>query len=394
MTYSLKREKERMTKPVIPFSKPFFSEEDIKEINARIEEILRSGWLTSGPVVERFEGAFADFVGTKHAVALNSCTAALHTTLLVLGVGSGDEVVVPSNTFVATANAAIYVRAKPVFADSDPLTFNIAPHEIQERISRKTKAIIVVHVGGNPCDMKEIQEIATDHNIPLIEDCAHAHGARYKGVNCGTFGIAGCFSFYPTKIVTAAEGGIVTTDDEALANRIRILRNHGRATSGPSEVVELGFNYRLSEVHAAIGITQLKHVTHFLEARNKLAEVYNERLASTKWLEPQRIRNGNLCSHYVYIVKLTDEAPLGRDALMKRLRDQGIETSVLYHPVHLQPFYVKLFGYRKGELPVAEELGEKSLALPLYNGMKVDDVAGVVEAIRDVLTKSSCEISG
>lgn len=373
-----------MTKSVIPFSKPFFSEEDIKEVNARVEEILRSGWLTSGPIVKRFEKAYAEFVGAKHAVALNSCTAALHAALLVSGVKSGDEVVVPSNTFCATANAALYIGARPVFADSDPLTFNITPHEVQKRISRKTKAIIVVHLGGNPCDMKEIVEVAVDHNIPLIEDCAHAHGAKYKGVSCGTFGIAGCFSFYPSKIVTASEGGIVTTDEEALANRIRILRNHGRATFGPSEVVELGFNYRLSEVHAAIGITQLKHITRFLEVRNKLAEIYNEKLASIKWIEPQRIRNGNLCSYYVYIVKLTDEAPVSRDVLMKKLSDRGIATSVLYHPVHLQPFYVKLFGYRKGELPVAEELGEKSLALPLYNGMKADEVTRVIDAIKEM----------
>ena len=179
----------------------------------------------------------------------------------------------------------------------------------------------------------------------------------------------------------------MTTDDEAFANRIRILRNHGRARSGPSEIVDLGFNYRLSEVHAAVGITQLKHLGHFLKARNRLAEMYNERLASVKWLEPQRVRNGNLCSYYVYIVKLTDEAPLSRDALMKRLSDRGIGTSVLYHPVHLQPFYVKLFGYRKGELPVAEELGQRSLALPLYNGMKADAVTRVVESIRDAAAK-------
>jgi len=376
-----------MTNPAIPFSKPLFTDDDIREINANIEEILRSGRLTSGPFVKRFERAFAELVGTEQAVALNSGTAALHTALLASGVKSGDEVVVPSNTFVATANVALSAGAKPVFADSDPSTFNIAPNEIQKKISPKTKAIIVVHLGGNPCDMKEITEIAANHNIPVIEDCAHAHGARYNGVNCGTFGVVGCFSFYPTKIVTAAEGGIVTTEDEAVANGIRILRNHGRATSGPSEVVELGFNYRLSEVHAAIGITQLKHVTHFVEARNKLAAMYTERLASIRWLEPQHIRNGNLCSYYVYIVKLTDEAPMSRDMLMEGLSDLGIETSILYHPVHLQPVYVKLFGYRKGELPVVEELGERSLALPLYNGMNADDITRVVETIRDVAAK-------
>ncbi len=373
-----------MSSSRIPFSKPLFYNEDIEEINTRIEEILRSGWLTSGPVVEKFERAYAEFVGTKHAVALNSCTAALHAALIVSGVKRGDEVLVPSNTFVATANAALYVGAKPVFADSDPSTFNIAPHEIQERISKKTKAIIAVHLGGNPCDMEEIKEIAADHNIPVIEDCAHAHGAKYKGVNCGTFGVAGCFSLYPTKIITAAEGGIVTTNEAALAKRIRVLRNHGRTSSGPSAVVELGFNYRLSEIHAAIGLTQLKHITDFLEARKKLAEMYDDRLTSIKWLERQRIRDGNVCSYYAYIVKLTDEAPVNRDTLIERLSDKGIETSVLYHPVHLQPFCVRLFGYSKGELPVAEELGEKSLALPFYNGMKAEEVTRVNDVIREI----------
>ena len=376
-----------MTKSEIPFSRPLFTDDDVKEINVAIKEILRSGWLTSGPVVKRFEDAFADFIGSRHAVALNSCTAALHTALLVAGAKSGDEIIVPSTTFVATANAVLFVGARPVFADSDPLTFNISPQEIQERISGKTKAVIVVHLGGNPCDMKEIEEIATEHNIPVIEDCAHAHGARYNGIACGTFGAAGCFSFYPTKIVTTAEGGIVTTDEEALADRIRILRNHGRAVFGPSEVVELGFNYRLSEIHAAIGMTQLKHIARFLEVREGLAQTYDEGLDGIEWLQSQHIRSGNQCSYYAYIVKLTDEAPLSREELMKRLSDRGIGTSVLYHPAHLQPFYARVFGYRKGELPVAEELGEKSLALPLYNGMNGADVTRVVDTIEEISTE-------
>lgn len=377
-----------MPKHVIPFSKPYFSNDDIKEINVRIEEILRSGWLTSGPVVRQLEESFAEFIGTKHTVALNSCTAALHTALLALGVKSGDEVIVPSNTFVATANAALYVGAKPVFADSDPKTFNISPDDVQGKISKKTKAIIVVHLAGNPCSMKEIVEIAEDHNVIVIEDCAHAHGAKYKGVNCGTVGEAGCFSFYPTKIVTMAEGGIVTTNDESLAGKISLMRNHGRDGYGSSEIVEMGFNYRLSEIHAAIGLAQIKHIRDFVEQRCKLAKVYNQELSKISWLKPQCVEDSNLCSYYVYIVKLADEAPMSRDMLMRRLKDKGVETSVLYHPVHLQPFYVKLFGYQSGELPVAEELGEKSLALPLYNGMKSEEIPRVVDAIKEISQKA------
>lgn len=285
---------------------------------------------------------------------------------------------------MATANAVLYTGAKPLFVDSDPETFNVSPNEIQEIVTRKTKAILVVHLAGNPCNMKELSEVAADHKITLIEDCAHAHGAMYKGANCGTLGVAGCFSFYPSKIVTTAEGGIVTTNNEALAGKISIIRNHGRATFGPSEIIEMGFNYRLSEVHAAIGLTQIKHISEFIERRNKLAEKYSEELTKIGWLQPQRVEDGNLCSYYAYIVKLTGKAPISRDTLMRKLKDEGIETSVLYHPIHLQPFYVKLFSYRRGELPIAEELGEKSLALPLFNGMKIEDVTKVTELIEEI----------
>jgi len=326
---------------------------------------------------------FANIVGCDYAVALNSCTAALHAILLTLGIGPGDEVVVPSNTFVATANAALYVGAKPVFADSDPATFNIRPSEIESKISEKTKAIIVVHVGGNPCDMKDIKEIAKDYKLPLIEDSAHAHGARYGGEHCGTMGLAGAFSFYPTKVVTTAEGGIVTTDDETLADKIRIIRNHGRAAFGPSEIVELGFNFRLSEIHSAIGLSQLKHMRSFVEARNHIAALYKASLSRIEWIRPQLVRNGNLSSYYAYIVMLTSEAPVSRDQFVKILKDRGVETSVLYHPVHLQPLYTKLWGRNLGvTLPVAEEIGRQSFALPIYNGMERSDVEYVAEAVK------------
>ena len=367
----------------VSLSKPSFTDEDLKIITQKIKETLISGWLTSGPLVKSLEDSFAQFVGTKEAVALNSCTAGLHASLLALGVKSGDEVIVPSDTFVATANAAVYVGAKAAFADSDPETFNISPDEIRKKISPKTKAIIVVHLAGNPCSMNEIVEIAKDYSVPLIEDCAHAHGAMYRQSRCGTFGVAGVFSFYPTKIVTAAEGGMITTNDAALAQKARVLRNHGRAAFGPTEIVELGYNYRLSEIHAAVGLTQFKHINAFVSLRNKLAKMYDRELAKIKWIRPQLVENGNLCSYYTYAVKLTEEAPLNRDALMQYLKNKGIETSVLYHPVHLQPYYVRLFGHKKGELPVAEELGKSGLALPLHNRMNAEDVRSVVTALKE-----------
>jgi len=373
-----------MTVNAIPFAKPFFFDEDIESIKDRIEEVLRSGWLTDGPVVRQFEEEFACFVGTKYTIGVNSCTAALHATLLALGLRRGDEVIVPSDTFVATANAALYVSAKPVFADSDPQTFNISVSDIERRITKKTKAIIVVHLGGNPCDMKEIQEIAEDHKLILIEDCAHAHGAKYKEMNCGGVGAVGCFSFYPTKVMTSAEGGMVTTDDYKLATKIKMIKNHGRAVYGPAEIFEVGYNYRLTDVHAVIGLAQLKHLNEFIKHRNSVARFYDDELSKVGWLRPQKIREGNSSSYYAYIAKLEDYAPIGRDELASKLKEKGIGTSILYHPVHLQPFYVRQLGFQSEVLPVAEDLGRRTIALPMYNNLSFEEAKRVVETIKQV----------
>lgn len=372
------------TSKKIPFSRPCFSESDLEQMASRIKEVLKSGWLTSGPLVNKFEEQFAEFVGAEYAIAVNSCTAALHSILLALGIGKGDEVIVPSNTFVATANVALYVGAKPVFADSDPETFNISPEDIERKISQKTKAIIVVHLGGNPCDMDKIRKIAEENDLYLIEDCAHAHGAKYRGQSTGTFGIAGAFSFYPTKVMTTGEGGIVVTNDQKLAERIKAIRNHGRAAFGPAEIIDLGFNYRMTELNAIIGLSQLAHINDFLETRRKIANRYNKALSEIDWLVPQKVKEESISSYYAYIVKLEKDAPITRDELMLKLREKGIETSILYHPVHLQPYYRKLFGYSKGYLPIAEMLGERTLALPIYSCMPVEEADYVIEALKQI----------
>lgn len=369
----------------VPFSKPYFADEDISEITKGIEEVLRSGWLTSGLNVQQLEKQFAKSIGTSYAVALNSCTAALHATLLALGIKNGDEVIVPTNTFVATANAALYVGAKPVFADSDPETFNISPKDVQDKISGRTRAIIAVHIGGNPCDMEELSELAEDNKIVLIEDAAHAHGAKHRGINCGTFGVASAFSFYPTKVMTTAEGGIITTNKKGLAEKVRMIRNHGRAGYGPLEIVELGYNYRLSEVHAVIGLSQLKHMNEFIKQRNLVARIYDKGLSRIDWVKPQYVRGGNLSSYYAYIVKLTDNARVTRAKLVEVLSDYGVMTSVLYHPVHFQPLYVNRFNSQACMLQIAEDLGRTSFALPMYNGMSVDEANYVVDALKSVV---------
>jgi len=373
---------------MIPFSRPCFSDEDLDEITSRIRDVLRSGWLTSGPIVDEFEEKFAEFVGTEYAVALNSCTAALHSILLALGIGKGDEVIVPSNTFVATANAALYVGAKPVFADSDPETFNVSPTDIERKISETTRAVIVVHLGGNPCDMNEISEICEENGLILIEDCAHAHGAKYKGRSCGMLGNVAAFSFYPTKIMTTGEGGMITTNNKELAEKIRSIRNHGRASYGPSENVDLGFNFRMSDINACVGLTQLKRLPEYLKNRNALAKVYDEKLSEISWLTPQKVDEGNFSSHYVYIVKVQKDSPITRDRLMSQLQEKGVGTSILYNPVHLQPLYVRKFGFHRGLLPIAEELGEETLALPMYSDMLFDDQDYVVNSIKQFSEES------
>ena len=373
-----------MIEKTIPFAKPNFTDDDINEITQEIAKVLRSGWLTAGPMVKKFEDEFAKRIGTKYAVALNSCTAALHATFLALGIKSGDEVIVPSNTFVATANAALYVGAKPVFADSEPHTFNVSASDVLKKITSRTKAITVVHLGGNPCDMNELLEIADAKNMFVIEDCAHAHGAKYHETSCGLIGKAGCFSFYPTKVMTSGEGGMVTTNDESLAAKIKIIRNVGRAAYGPTAIQELGYNFRISDIHAVIGLAQLVHLDDFLMHRNNAAKFYNSKLSKIKWLKPQTIRKGNLSSYYAYIVELTNDAPVARDELASIMKQHGIGTSVLYHPVHLQPLYVKLFGFKNGLLPVTERLGEQTIALPLDNNISNNEQKRVVETIKQI----------
>jgi len=368
---------------LIPFAKPYFDEQDVNDALERIRAVLVSGWLTSGPSVKRFEEAFSQAVGTKQCVAVNSCTAALHATLLALGIGEGDEVVVPANTFVATANAAIYTGAKPVFADTDPDTFNVSYADVKKRLSRRTKAIVAVHLGGNPCDMDELKTIADERGIALLEDCAHAHGAFYQSKPCGTLGVAGAFSFYPTKVMTAGEGGMIVTNNEEVAKQCRLIRNQGRGGYGPLEIVTLGYNFRMPDILAELGLIQLRHLDEFVRKRNEVAAFYNKELQGIPWIKPQLVKKGNRSSYYAYILELNPEH-IERDSFAERLLKEGIQTSVLYHPVHLQPLYKERFGHRPGELPNAELQGRATIALPMYNSITMEDARTVTEAVKRV----------
>lgn len=368
----------------IPFAKPFFSQEDIEEITSYLKEILDSGWLTSHKFVQKFEEKIAEYVRAKHAVATNSCTAALHSIILALGIGKRDEVIVPSNSFVASANIVLYTGAKPVFADVDPKTFDISPESVRNKISNKTKGIVVVHIGGNPVEMDSILDIAEENNLFVVEDAAHALGSLYEGKYCGTLGDAGAFSFYPNKVMTTGEGGMVATNNNGLAEKIKMIRNHGRSGKGPKPVIEKGYNYRMPEISAAMGLVQMRKLEEFISHRNNLAELYNKLLEEFSWIVPQEVKKKTRSTYYAYITMIENSAPLSRDKLAEELSKEGVGTSIIYHPIHLQPFYKKKFGYKEGELPISEEIGKHSLSLPMYNNMPLKNVEKVVNVIRKI----------
>ena len=367
-----------------------------REDKKAVLEALNSRWLTGGPRVKEFEAAFASYVGTKYAVAVNSCTAALHLAMRALNIGPGDEVIVPDLTFAATANAAIFCGAKPVLADIDEKTFNISPEQILEKITSKTKAIIPVHYGGQPCDMKEISEIAKDHKLYVVEDCAHSLGAKYGGQQTGTFGMMGCFSFYPTKIITTLEGGMVTTNDEKIDKKLRLLREHGMnrnaleresSATWSYDVVDLGYNYRLTEPQGALGITQLKEADETTRQRIRAASYYTKQLSdpdlgiTTPYTAPNR-------SHifHLYTIKIKPNSPgKTRNEVFKKLAESGIQSSVHYTPLHMMTFYQQFLNKRTDHFPVAERIYKEILSLPIYPSMKRKQIEAVSAKITDAL---------
>jgi perosamine synthetase len=377
-------------KQEIPFFIPWITEEDKKAVL----EVLASRWLTGGPKAKEFEKLFASYTSAKYSISVNSCTAALHLAMRALNIGPGDEVIVPVLTFAATANAALFVGAKPVFADVDEKTFNISPKQIEQKITKKTKAVIVVHYGGQPCDMKEIMEIAEDHNIEVVEDCAHALGALYKGKNVGTFGAVGCFSFYPTKIITTIEGGMATTQDKEIANKMLILKEHGMTKAAFArenkaswyyDVVDLGYNYRMNEVQAALGIAQLKRMDDINEKRIDAAKYYTKRLSEIEGIVTPYEAEDRTHLYHLYVIRvLKEKFGIDRNDLFNTLSASGIGTSVHYTPLHMLTFYKNL-GYGKQSFPVAERVSKEILSLPLFptiSKSQIDFVAKEIAANR------------
>lgn len=383
-----RKAKARMRSELIPFYAPWITKEDRRAVlNA-----LKSRWLTGGPRVADFEQMFSDYIGCKHAIAVNSCTAALHLSMRVLNIKPGDEVIVPVFTFAATANAPIFCGARPVFVDIDEKTYNISAEDISNKITPKTRAIIPVHYGGQPCDMKEISEIAMDHKLSVVEDCAHSLGAEYSKAKTGNLGTIGCFSFYPTKIITTIEGGMITTDDEGLARKIKLLREHGLSKTALDretdsswfyDVVDLGYNYRLNDVQAALGASQLKRVDQGIRMRVKAANYYTRQLRehlSNEVTTPDEAENRSHVYH-LYAIRIPRKL---RDEAFRHLTKNGVGVSLHYTPLHLLSFY-KQFVNKKSQFPVAQRVYEEILSLPLFPTLTRKNMDFIVAKLKAAL---------
>lgn len=353
-------------------------------------EPLRSGWLVQGPQVARFEQMVAQFCGARHAVATSSCTTALHLALLAAGVGPGHEVIVPSFTYVATANAVEYCGARPVFADIDLDTFNLDPRQVEERLSARTVAVLPVHLFGLPADMESLAATCRRAGVAIVEDCACSLGAYLGGRHTGTFGLAGCFSFHPRKCITTGEGGMIVTDDAALAGRVRRLRDHGAAKSDLArhheggtllpEFNELGYNYRLTDLQGALGVAQMEKLPRILAERRALAARYDELLSHLSWLKTPPCPQGSLHAYQSYVCLVRAEefgglpaANLFRNRLMAWLEGRGIACRQGTHAVHTLGYYRAKYGLTDNDCPHALAAERLSIALPLFVGMRRSD---------------------
>ena len=364
-----------------------------KEEEKEVLKVLRSRWLSTGPVTERFERAFSNYLGGGFALAVSNGTAALHLALACLDLRRGDEVILPSLTFVATANAVLYVGGKPVFADivsADHL--NISPQEIEKKVSKKTKAILVMHYGGYSCDMDPILAIAKQHHLHVIEDAAHAPGAEYHGQKCGTLGVVGCFSFFSNKNLVTGEGGMVFTRNGEFAEKIRRMRSHGmkalswdkyRGHLSTYDIGEIGYNYRTTEIQSALGLVQLKKLDRNNRRRKKLVEVYRKGLQGIEGILMPFSQY--LGFHSYHLLPILVHPSISKERVMERLRHEGMQTSVHYPPIHLFSLYRKEFGYRRGMLPITEEVSRREITLPLHPGMKREDVKVIAEKVNEVI---------
>jgi len=370
--------------------KIYLSRPDItdREIDAVID-VLRGPNLSLGPKLEEFEGAFAEYIGRKRAVGVNSGTSGLFLCLSALGIGNGDEVITTPFTFIATANVIMMTGAQPVFADIEPVGLNIDPAKIEPKITENTKAIMPVEVFGNPWGFDKIREIADRYNLILIEDCCEALGSVLKGKKAGTFGQAGVFAFYPNKQITTGEGGMILTDDDELADICISLRNQGRSKNGGWLNHErMGYNYRISDINCALGIVQLSRIEEIKAKRKQVAQWYQQELRDEERLIFPDEAHGCDISWFVFVVRLVENyTRQQRDEVLDAMRDAGIQVSNYFSPVHLQPFMAEKFGYQSGDYPITESVSDRTVALPFYNRLQQEEVAFVCGRLKEILNK-------
>jgi len=384
-------------KEFLPFSRPTIEEEDVQGVI----DCLRSGWITTGPIVLNFEEEFKKYVGSRHAVALSSGTAGLHLAYMAAWIGPGDEVITTPFTFAATVNMILLNGARPVFVDIERESFNIDVSRVKEKITHRTKAIVPVHFAGQPCDMDEILAIARRHNLLVIEDAAHALGTRYKGRMVGSIGDIAVFSFHPTKNITTGEGGMVSTDNAEYAEKVRLLRFHGiikeawsryRAEGSPQYEVQLpGFKYNMMDIQAAIGLHQLRKLDRFLEIRSRYAMMYDKAFAGIpEIITPGKVPYEADHAWHLYTILIDiDRLRRSRNEFIARLKEENIGAGIHFPAIHLQPYYRKAFGFKRGDYPNAEYVSDRILSLPLFPGMTEGDVEDVIAAVKRIVGADS-----
>ena len=381
----------QITTKFLPFHRASIEEEEIQAV----VDVLRSGWLTTGPKVQEFEAAFAAYIGASHAVAANSCTAALHLGLAAIGVAEGDEVILPAMTFAASGEVVLYFKGRPVLVDCSEGTGQLNPHEVERAITSRTKAIMPVHYAGYPCDMDRILDIARRHQLRVLEDAAHALPTRYNGKLVGSFGDITCFSFYATKTMTTGEGGLAATQNEEFADRMRLLSLHGisrdawkRYTVGGSwryDILEAGYKYNFTDIQAALGLAQLAKCDAMCARRSELAARYSAAISFFDAFEVPPVPPNGQHSWHLYALQFNPSVlRINRDQVIEELKQRGIGTSVHFIPLHFHTLYQKQLGYRCGQFPIAEKYFEREISLPIYPSMTDEDCDDVIEALHDI----------
>jgi perosamine synthetase len=376
----------------IPLYKIYWDEEDVN----RVTELIRQGMFWAiGPNIEKFEKMLADRIGKKYAVAFNSGTSALHAVLLAYGIGEGDEVIVPSFTFIATANSPLFVNAKPIFADIEAETYGLDPESVKEKITAKTKAVMPIDCGGLSCRIKELKDIAEDHKLLLIEDAAESLGARVDGKPVGSFCDVAMFSFCGNKVITTGEGGMLVTDHRDVYERLKLIRSHGRletenyfTSAKVMDYICLGYNWRMSNVTAALGISQLEKLDKVVEMRRTNAAYMSAPLSKLSGIKPPNPPEGFFHVYQMYTVKVRD-GERTRDGLKGYLAEKGVMTKVYFSPVHLTSFYREKFGFQGGELPMTEKISKQVLTLPMYASLTKDEMNHVTESVKSFFENSS-----